>query len=177
MIMIFVVSVFTSVLSFGQKTSKYEKTEYNIGFNYEQDEFSILSKDMIVLTFNYSFLTTIEEANIPFIHNKFGPYYKKYCQSLVRSLIRENFGQYTVEEIVYSKRDLIITDISNKLSTSLEEYKIIFEKLLIESIEIPPELKASMEEVVIAQQEVIAKRYELEKVKIELEIQAAKNKN
>ncbi len=172
---ILIVSILTSNICFSQKTIKYKNKEYNIGMNYEQDEFSVLSKNKLLVTFTYSFVTTIEETDIPFIHDKYGHYYKKYCNSVVRSVMREKFSAYTIEEILSSKREFIINTISNTLRASLSEDHIIFEKLLIESVVIPPSVQASMEEVAITQQEVIAAKHRLEKTKIELEIQAAKS--
>lgn len=168
-------SIVYTFTGYSQKSVAYGNSEYNIGITYEKDDFSVLSKDLVLLKCNYTLLTTINEDNIPFLDDKYGPHYtKNYCIPVVRSTMREVFGSYTVDEILTTKREQITTEISTKISTTFSKENISFENLLIEGIELPTSLQEIYKEVLESQQNVFVEKYNLEKARHVAEIESIK---
>ncbi len=170
-------NVFTAGLCLGQKTVSYEKEKYIVGVSSTTGNFSVLSKDFITLKVRFVLLTVLEERNISSVHRKFGSgYINNYCIPLIKSLMRENFGNYTMKEALFSSRKQLIEAIKSKFRETLDNDSIFLKDLLIETVDIPAEVKNAMEGVMIAKQQVEKQKALFEKSRIETEMKQMKLK-
>jgi len=161
------VHIFIIGICSAQKTIHYENETYTFGFCSNSDEILVHSSDLVPVTVRYSFITKINEDDIPFIHETYGSdYINNICLPTVRSIIREVIGAYTIQEIIGSKRVAIEDEVLVTSGSKLEGYKIMLKDILITTIELPPSLTEAIEEKMIAQEERLAQehRNELEKM-------------
>ncbi|UCH13120.1 MAG: prohibitin family protein [Bacteroidales bacterium] len=166
----FILSIIITGSGVAQKTIKYDKGTYNIGICSKQDEISILSKDLILLNIKYSYLTRIKEADIPLIHSNYGPgYNEKICVPVIRSSVRKSIGTYTIEEIFSTRRDEIENELLETSKKKLHISNINLEGLYITDIDLPPRIRASMEEKMVTEQEILVQENKIKISKMESE--------
>ncbi len=167
-----ILSIIITGFGAAQKTIKYEKGTYNIGVCSKQDEISVLSKDLILLNIKYSYLTRIKEADIPVIHSNYGPgYNEKICLPVIRSSARKSIGAYTIEDIFSAKRDEIENELLETLKNTLQKHNISLEGIYITDIELPPRIRAAMEEKMVTEQEILVQENKIKISKMESERQ------
>jgi prohibitin 1 len=158
-----------------QKTIQYEKKTYITGVSSEQDEISVISKDLITLGIKYAFLTSIKKEDIPVIHDSYGPdYIEKVCLPVIRSSARQTIGGYTVEEIFSSKRDVIENEILETSKNILYKHSINLEGLYITNIELPQKIREAMEEKLVTEQEILIRENRIKISKMDSERQRIK---
>jgi regulator of protease activity HflC (stomatin/prohibitin superfamily) len=160
--------VFNSSLA--QKAVTYKKVTYFTGITTIHDEISVNTKDMIVLTLNYTYHSRIDEEDIPYIYDTFGQAYNnQFCLPAIRTTIRETIGMYSLDEIFGSESESVQDLVLSKSREKLQEYNINLIDIFFVSIVLPPELERAIEETRIAQQQVLTEKYyvEIEKIKAE----------
>ena len=172
LIITFILSMIIVYTANSQKTMRYEKETYITGISSRQDEISVISKDLIALVIKYSFLTRIKEEDIPVIHDSYGrDYIEKVCLPVIRSSARQTIGGYTVEEIFYSKRDLIKNEILEFSKNTLFKHSITLEGLYITNIELPQNIREAMEEKLVTEQEILVRENRVKISKLDSERQ------
>ena len=101
------------------------------------------------------------------IYNRIGELYEvfgtEYMNTLVvpevRSSVRQVMGRYTAEEIYSTMRTEVETSIKSETENILKERYIDMRALLIRSINLPPDIKAAIENKLTREQEALAMRY------------------
>jgi regulator of protease activity HflC (stomatin/prohibitin superfamily) len=183
-IAIVILAIIISFSGNAQERIKYNNETYITGVRSAHDEISALSKDLIMLNIEYTYLTLVKEDDIPFIHNNYGPdYNEKVCLPVIHSTILESFSGYTVEDIFSPLREELMNELFEISRNALQEQRIILKGLYVRDIGLPPAVLAAMEEKLLTQQEILAQQNRIkiaemdaERKRIEAESIAAYNR-
>lgn len=144
---------------------------YDLSLNKLQLEQKVLVKERFPVDVKVSFLSYIEEKDVPVIHEKLGnKYYLTIRESVVKSALRIVFGKYKLEEILVLKRELFENELMMLITNDLQKYYIHCDKLVIESIMPSNEIQLALEAKYIALQEEQKQMHlkEVEKQKLEI---------
>lgn len=144
---------------------------YDLSLNKLQLEQKVLVKERFPVDVKVSFLSYIEEKDVPEIHEKLGnKYYLTIRESVVKSALRIVFGKYKLEEILVLKRELFENELMMLITNDLQKYYIHCDKLVIESIMPSNEIQLALEAKYIALQEEQKQMHlkEVEKQKLEI---------
>lgn len=95
--------------------------------------------------------------------------------SLLQEAIKSVSARYTAAELL-EKRDNVKSDVEATLQERLKEYFVLVNNVNIENLDYSPAFDAAIEQKVIAEQEALRAREQLEKEKINTEISAEKAK-
>ncbi len=94
------------------------------------------------------------------MQEEIGPdYYKKILEPVVRSEARRVFGQYTPEEIYSTKRDVVERQIREGVVAKIAGHHLALEAILIRDVELPPAIRAAIDQKLAAEQEVLKMQY------------------
>jgi regulator of protease activity HflC (stomatin/prohibitin superfamily) len=101
-----------------------------------------------------SLLYSIDPAQVVKVHiawqNRFTD---ELIRPLSRGIIRDTISQYGVEQVVTSKRDEMVGQIRDALTSKLAENGLILSNFLLRNITFSPEYSASIEQKQIAEQQ------------------------
>lgn len=143
---------------------------YSVRENQISESMTVLSQNGL----NIQLDVTIREHPIPekigYLHENFG---ENYIQSLVipemRSVVRNEIGKFTPEELYSSKRDEVQHMIENNMQETLQNNFISLDAVLIRDIQLPPKVKNAIEEKLEAEQSALKYEYILKQEKKEAE--------
>jgi len=108
----------------------------------------------------------LNPAEIVALQREIGPeYYPKILEPVLRSEARRVLGRYTPEEIYSTKRDLIEREIREGLRAKINGKHIVLEAILIRNVELPPAIRAAIDQKLAAEQEVLKMKYVVETTK------------
>ncbi|MBN1599286.1 MAG: hypothetical protein JW894_13410 [Bacteroidales bacterium] len=162
--------IFLAGLCKAQKTVEYGLGSYSAGISSTKDQINVLSSDLVTLGIEYTYLIKIDKTDIPKIDSTIGPYYNdKICKPVIQSSLRKNFGAYTTEETITTKRDEITVVPINESKAILQEYHIKLEGIFIRDVILPPGIHAIMEEKLASEQEIMVKEYKTRIAQMESE--------
>jgi regulator of protease activity HflC (stomatin/prohibitin superfamily) len=87
----------------------------------------------------------------------------------VRSAVRQVMGRYTAEEIYSTKRNEVEQSIIDETALNLKENHVDMRALLIRSINLPPDIKAAIENKLTREQQALEMTYINERERLEAE--------
>ncbi|MEM1059485.1 MAG: prohibitin family protein [Verrucomicrobiota bacterium] len=127
------------------------------------------SSDLQIVDMRYKVLYRLPQDKIVELYQQYqGDPYISLIEPRVQESIKQIAAQYRAEEMI-KNREKIKVEAQERLRESLDGL-IDVRELVIENIQLSKELNAEIERKQIAEQQVQAKRYELEKEKIDAEI-------
>lgn len=143
---------------------------YNVRERQISESMTVLSQNGL----NIEVDVTIREHPIPekigHLHENFG---EGYVESLVvpemRSVVRNEIGKFTPEELYSTKRDEVQHLIETNMRKTLERNFISLDAVLIRDIQLPPKVKNAIEEKLEAEQSALKYEYILAQERKEAE--------
>jgi len=127
------------------------------------------SSDLQAVDMKYKVLYRLPQDKIVELYQQYqGDPYTSLIEPRVQESIKQIAAQYRAEEMI-KNREKIKIEAQERLRDSLDGL-IDIRELVIENIQLSKELNAEIERKQIAEQQAQAKRYELEKEKVEAEI-------
>jgi len=158
--------------------------EYDVRTKEADESMQVLSKNGLTITVDLSYRYMPQTGKIGHLHDEIGPnYVASIIVPEIRSATREVIGKYLPEELYSTKREAIQDEIEQLTKKSCADKYIILDKILIREVELPENLKASIEQKL--QEEQLAFQYEFkldrerkeaERKIIEAEAKAAANR-
>jgi len=158
--------------------------EYDVRTKEGDESMKVLSKNGLTITVDLSYRYMPQSGQIGYLHDEIGPnYLKRIIVPEIRSATREVIGKYLPEELYSTKREAIQDEIEQLTIKSCSEKYLILDAILIREVELPENLKASIEQKL--QEEQLAFQYEFkldrerkeaERKIIEAEAKAAANR-
>ena len=104
------------------------------------------------------------------IHKGVGPDYENIVvMPQFRSVVREVVAEYQAIDIYTEKRVILEQKVLDDVSKRLKEKNVVVESVLFRNVELPPQLKVSIEEKKKAEQDALRMEYVLSKEKQEAE--------
>ena len=130
----------------------------------------VLSKNGLNIQIELSYRFAPAPDKIGYLHDEIGPeYVKRIIKPEIRSATREVIGQYLPEELYSTKREAIQVEIFEQTKKSIETKNLILDAVLIRSVQLPQNLKASIEQKLQEEQEALQYEFRLLKEKKEAE--------
>ncbi len=143
---------------------------YDLRVQEERQEMEVLSRNGLTIAVEVSIRFSPEEENLGFLHKEIGQDYKdKIIIPEVRSSVRKVIGKYDPEELYSSKRELIQQEIYEETRQNVKRKYIGLDAILIRSVELPPTIKAAIENKLKQEQESKEYEFRLEKEQKEAE--------
>ncbi len=141
---------------------------YNVREQPREETMDVLDKNGLSVSVDITVRFNPIYNQIGDLHEVFGT---EFVNSLVvpevRSSVRQVMGRYTAEEIYSTKRNEVESAIITETAIILKENNIDMRALLIRSINLPPDIKAAIENKLTREQEALAMRYINEREKLE----------
>jgi len=120
---------------------------YDVRINEGFEKMEVLSKNGLSITVELSYRYKPTNNDLGKLHKEIGKgYVDRIINPEIRSATREVIGKYLPEELYSSKREAIQEEIFNMTHKSCEEKYIKLDAVLIRSVELPPKLKAAIEQ-------------------------------
>lgn len=152
------------------------KAPWNDVYTYKVNEMSseenmdILDKNGLSIHVDITVRYFPIPEKVGYVHQKFT---QSYVEVLVipevRSAVRQVMGRYTAEEIYSTKRAEVESAIKTETERILSANFVTATAVLIRSIELPPQIKAAIENKLQQEQEALAYQFRLDKEKSEAE--------
>jgi regulator of protease activity HflC (stomatin/prohibitin superfamily) len=134
------------------------------------DAITALTKEGLSVNLDMTVLYHLEEASASDVYRDVGlNYQEKIIRPAIRSTIREVIAQYDAKVVYSDKRKEAAQRIADNLRTRLGERGIILEDLLLRNVELPSDLRKSIEQKLQAEQEAQKMDFVLEKERKEKE--------
>jgi regulator of protease activity HflC (stomatin/prohibitin superfamily) len=134
------------------------------------DAITALTKEGLSVNLDMTVLYHLEEASASDVYRDVGlDYQEKIIRPAIRSTIREVIAQYDAKVVYSDKRKEAAQRIADNLRTRLGERGIILEDLLLRNVELPSDLRKSIEQKLQAEQEAQKMDFVLEKERKEKE--------
>jgi regulator of protease activity HflC (stomatin/prohibitin superfamily) len=134
--------------------------KYNVREQSREETMDVLDKSGLSVNVDVTVRFNPLYDRIGNLYEVFGT---EYANTLVipevRSSVRQVMGRYTAEEIYSTKRNEVETSIKSETELILRERYIDMRALLIRSINLPPDIKAAIENKLTREQEALAMRY------------------
>jgi regulator of protease activity HflC (stomatin/prohibitin superfamily) len=90
-----------------------------------------------------------------------GGYVKTVVEPEFRAATRRTVANYRAEALYSDKRSTVETELQQYLEGVLQKRGIVCEKVMLRSIQLPPSVKASIDQKMVAEQKAEAMKYEL----------------
>jgi regulator of protease activity HflC (stomatin/prohibitin superfamily) len=116
-----------------------------------------------------SVIFSIDPTKVVFIHINWQNTYVDLIRSQVRGIIRDAVSQYSVNQVVSSKRFEMVQSVEDNLRVKLEENGLILYDFVLRNIAFSPEYAASVEQKQIAEQQAQQAQLVVEQKKQEAE--------
>ncbi|MDX5324731.1 MAG: prohibitin family protein [Bacteroidota bacterium] len=143
---------------------------YDVSENTADEKMDILDKNGLYINVDVTVRYFPLYDQIGYLHERFNTNYtQKLVIPEVRSAVRQVMGRYTAEEIYSTKRAEVEATIKSETGEVLEENFINMSALLIRSINLPEQIKNSIENKLQQEQEALAYQYRLDKERSEAE--------
>ncbi|CEG11991.1 Band 7 protein (fragment) [groundwater metagenome] len=132
------------------------------------DTMHALSNEGLSINIDATILYHIVPNKANEIHKNIGPDYEDVVViTQFRSVVREVVADYQAIDIYSEKRAVLENHVFEEISKRLKEKNIIVESVLFRNVELPEQLKTSIEEKKKAEQDSLRMEYILEKEKKE----------
>jgi regulator of protease activity HflC (stomatin/prohibitin superfamily) len=144
--------------------------KYNVREQQREETMDVLDKNGLSVSVDITVRFNPFYDRIGYLHEVFGRNYENtLVVPEVRSSVRKVMGRYTAEEIYSTKRNEVETAIITETGEILRGNNIDMRALLIRSINLPPDIKAAIENKLTREQESLAMTFILQKERQEAE--------
>jgi len=131
---------------------------------------TVPSNEGLVMSLDTSLLYRLDTTRAADVYQKVGPRYADVVvEPNLRSVIRSVTSSHTANALYSGEREKVAAQMFKELSTELSKRGIIVENVLLRDIQLPPTLKASIEQKQQAEQESLAMSFRLQKERQEAE--------
>ena len=114
-----------------------------------------------------SVIFSIDPKSVVDVHIKWQDRYVELIRAQVRGIIRDEVSQYRVDEVVSSKRFVMVQSVEDNLRTKLEENGLLLQDFVLRNIAFGEEYAASVEQKQIAEQQAQQAKFVVEQKKQE----------
>jgi prohibitin 2 len=143
---------------------------YDLRVQSHDELLNVIASNGLAIQLDASLRYRLIASEIVALQEQIGPkFYEKILEPVVRSEARRVIGQYTPEEIYSTKRDLIERQIREGVKAKIVGQHIGLDAILIRNVELPPAIRAAIDEKLAAEQDVLRQRYVLEVAKAKAE--------
>ena len=126
------------------------------------DRITALTSEGLNVDLDLTVLYKIDPKMADEIHTTLGETYdEKVIRTNIRSTIRKVAATHTAKEIYSEKRKQVEQEIRDDITAILKPYHILVTDLLLRNVELPPQLKSSIEEKQVAEQRALRMEYVL----------------
>ncbi len=120
---------------------------YDVRINEGFEKMDVLSKNGLSIAVELSYRYKPLNEQLGNLHKEIGKgYVERIIKPEIRSATREVIGKYLPEELYSSKREAIQDEIFKTTSEAIKEKYVLLDAVLIRSVELPPKLKAAIEQ-------------------------------
>jgi prohibitin 1 len=131
---------------------------------------SVPSSEGLVMNLDTSLIYHLNPDKAAEVFQKIGAQYEvKVIEPTLRAAIREATASHTANALYTGEREMVAKQISDQLTTVLNQRGLIVESVLLRDIQLPQTLKSSIEAKQQAEQEALAMNFRLQKEKQEAE--------
>jgi prohibitin 1 len=131
---------------------------------------SVPSSEGLVMNLDTSLIYHLNPDKASEVFQKIGTNYETVViEPILRAAIREATASHTANALYTGEREMVAKQISDQLTTILNQRGLIVENVLLRDIQLPQTLKASIEAKQQAEQEALAMNFRLQKEKQEAE--------
>jgi len=131
---------------------------------------SVPSSEGLVMNLDTSLIYHLNPDKAAEVFQKIGANYETVViEPTLRAAIRESTASHTANALYTGEREMVAKQISDQLTTQLNQRGLIVESVLLRDIQLPQTLKASIEAKQQAEQEALAMNFRLQKEKQEAE--------
>jgi regulator of protease activity HflC (stomatin/prohibitin superfamily) len=131
---------------------------------------SVPSSEGLVMNLDTSLIYHLNPEKAAEVLQKIGGNYEAVViEPILRAAIREATASHTANALYTGEREMVARQISDQLTTVLQQRGLIVENVLLRDIQLPQTLKTSIEAKQQAEQEALAMNFRLQKEKQEAE--------
>lgn len=131
---------------------------------------SVPSSEGLVMNLDTSLIYHLNPDKAADVFQKIGGNYETVViEPTLRAAIREATASHTANALYTGEREMVAKQISDQLTTTLNQRGLVVESVLLRDIQLPQTLKASIEAKQQAEQEALAMNFRLQKEKQEAE--------
>lgn len=131
---------------------------------------SVPSSEGLVMNLDTSLIYHLNPDKAADVFQKIGSNYEAVViEPILRAAIREATASHTANALYTGEREMVAKQISDQLTTQLNQRGLTVESVLLRDIQLPQTLKASIEAKQQAEQEALAMNFRLQKEKQEAE--------
>jgi prohibitin 1 len=135
-----------------------------------QAKMPVLSKNLLDIKLDITVLFEPMKSKLGYLEIEKGKdYQEKFIVPSIRSVTREVIANYLPEEINTTKREQIIEEIRTQVSLKLADHYVQLTDVLIRNIELPANLRESIERKLQQEQESLEYEFRIEKASKEAE--------
>lgn len=135
---------------------------YDVRIQEEFEQMDVLSKNGLNIEIELTYRFAPIQDKIGYLHDQVGPdYTDKIIKPEIRSATREVIGQYLPEELYSTKREAIQVEIFEQTKKAIEPKYLVLDAVLIRSVQLPDNLKASIEQKLQEEQEALQYEFRL----------------
>jgi regulator of protease activity HflC (stomatin/prohibitin superfamily) len=142
----------------------------------EQADADSASKDLQVVTVSAALNFRIDSTKVAQMYQEVGPEYKsRLVDPAIQETVKATTAKFTAEELI-TKREVIRDQMKELIITKLSPYGLVVEDVNIVNFSFSPAFNRAIEEKVTAEQEALAAKNKLERIKFEAEQKVAEAK-
>src|SRR5215470_3885410 len=131
---------------------------------------SVPSSEGLVMNLDTSLIYHLNPDKAAEVFQKIGAIYETVViEPTLRAAIRESTASHTANALYTGEREMVAKQISDQLTTQLNQRGLVVESVLLRDIQLPQTLKSSIEAKQQAEQEALAMNFRLQKEKQEAE--------
>lgn len=143
---------------------------YDVRINEGYEKMEVLSKNGLSIQVELAYRYNPISNKIGYLHDEIGnDYLDRIVKPEIRSATREVIGKYLPEELYSTQREAIQTEIFDRTAKNVSEKYIHLDAILISSLELPPKLKAAIEQKLQEEQMSFQYEFRLDKERKEAE--------
>ncbi len=131
---------------------------------------TVPSNEGLIISMDTSLLFHLNPDKAADMYQKVGPRYTDVVvEPNLRSAVRETTASHSANTLYSGEREKVAQEIFQQLERELSKRGVVVESVLLRDIQLPPTLKASIEQKQQAEQESLAMSFRLQKEKQEAE--------
>ena len=139
---------------------------YDLRAQNHDELLNVIAANGLAIQLDASVRYRVIPAEVVALQEQIGPhFYGKLVEPILRSEARRVIGRYTPEEIYSTKRDVIERQIREGVQAKIVGQHIALDAILIRNIELPPAIRAAIDQKLAAEQDVLKQQYLLEVAK------------
>jgi regulator of protease activity HflC (stomatin/prohibitin superfamily) len=139
--------------------------------NTYSEEFKILAKDDLNISYNFNALISVAEGSVKAVVQKYGgaDWYKRFVKEPFGTFVRNSVQRYD-SRVVKEMREVIADDVKTKLQAHLKDSPFKLVGLVVGNIDYPDVVTKAVEQKLAAQQLLDEKKVQMEIAKSDAEI-------